>query len=452
MASTDVPEITDKELERRILERTAELVRENELLKKKIDERKTTEEEHRWKEQRLHNLFNTSRDAILLINQESGSILDANPAACRLYEYSPEEFLALKVTDLSAEPEKTEESVRRSISDVPLRLHRKKDGTIFPVEISGGYFEEEGLHLHTAFIRDISERKRIEEEIVMLKQSIDINRDGAYWIDRDGRFVYVNDAACTALGWKREELIGKALFEVNIEATAEGMKATWDQLRARGSFIGESVHRRKDNTEFPVEITTTYVQFAGREFACGFARDISERKTMEAALKESESKFRSYVERSPLAVVVIDETGVVVDVNRAAVRLSGYDRKTVLGRHLWEILPDDDRPMGSDDFVALARKGHYEGRYRIQKKDGSFIWVSAMATVLGNRHFLIYCRDITKQKKAEEALKRYELLSGHSRDIILFLTTDGNILEANTAAEKAYGYTREECGGSRSTT
>ena len=447
MASTDVPEITDKELERRILERTAELVRENELLKKKIDERKTTEEEHRWKEQRLHNLFNTSRDAILLINQESGSILDANPAACRLYEYSPEEFLALKVTDLSAEPEKTEESVRRSISDVPLRLHRKKDGTIFPVEISGGYFEEEGLRLHTAFIRDISERKRIEEEIVMLKHSIDINRDGAYWIDRDGRFVYVNDAACKALGWKREELIGKTLFEVNLEATAEGMKATWDKLRARGSFIGESVHRRKDNTEFPVEITTTYVQFAGREFACGFARDISERKTMEAALKESESKFRSYVERSPLAVVVIDETGVVVDVNRAAVKLSGYDRKTVLGRHLWEILPDDDRPMGSDDFVALARKGHYEGRYRIQKKDGSFIWVSAMATVLGNRHFLIYCRDITKQKKAEEALKRYELLSGHSRDIILFLTTDGNILEANTAAEKAYGYTREELRG-----
>ncbi len=77
-------------------------------------------------EERFRSLFETSRDSILLINQETVQIVGANPAACKLYGYSPEEFVALKATDISAEPEKTEAAVRQSVPEIPFRLHRKK--------------------------------------------------------------------------------------------------------------------------------------------------------------------------------------------------------------------------------------------------------------------------------------------------------------------------------------
>jgi two-component system, cell cycle sensor histidine kinase and response regulator CckA len=119
----------------------------------------------RSSEKRFRSLFETSRDAILLVNQETGRIIAANPAACTLYGYTEEELLSLKTTDVSQEPDRTEDAIGHSVSLVPLRLHRKKDGTVFPVEISGGYFEEDDRHLHTAFIRDITDRNRMEEQL-----------------------------------------------------------------------------------------------------------------------------------------------------------------------------------------------------------------------------------------------------------------------------------------------
>ena len=136
-------------------------------------------------------------------------------------------------------------------------------------------------------VEDITDRKRAEEEVRLLKHSIDVHYDGAYWLDSDIKFVYVNDAGCKALGYKREDLIGKTLYEVNPMASAEGMKEVWAGLRQGGSFSSESVHRRKDGSEFPVEIVTTYVRFDGKEYACGFARDITERRKLENQLLQA---------------------------------------------------------------------------------------------------------------------------------------------------------------------
>jgi PAS domain S-box-containing protein len=115
----------------------------------------------------------------------------------------------------------------------------------------------------------------------MFKHSLDVHRDGSYWMDSDDRFFYVNDAACKAVGYEREELIGQPLTLINPRATPGAMKNVWERLRADGFFSIESVHRRKDGSEFPVEVTSSYVQFGGKEYHCGFARDISERKQQE---------------------------------------------------------------------------------------------------------------------------------------------------------------------------
>ena len=132
-----------------------------------ITERKLTTEALRQSEERFRSLFETSKDSILFINQETAQVLGANPAACSLYGYSSGEFLALKIADISAEPEEAEAAMRQSPSDVPVRLHRKKDGTPFPVEVSESCFTEGALRLKTAFVRDITARRKTEEELFM---------------------------------------------------------------------------------------------------------------------------------------------------------------------------------------------------------------------------------------------------------------------------------------------
>ena len=140
-----------------------------------ITERKRAEEELGESEKRYRSLFEMESDAILLIDNQTGRILEANRAASLLYGYSREELLAQNNTDLSAEPEETQQVTEGNpiVSDnavtIPLRIHRKKDGTEFPVEITGRFFIRDGRPVHIAAIRDITERKQAEEEKAKLE-------------------------------------------------------------------------------------------------------------------------------------------------------------------------------------------------------------------------------------------------------------------------------------------
>lgn len=140
-----------------------------------ITEHIHAEEILRESEAKYRQLFEAESDSIFLIENRSGRILEANSAAEKLYGYSREELLRIKNTDLSAEPEHTEEVTQNTPIDseavvqIPSRLHRKKDGTIFPVEITGRFFEWRGRSVHIAAIRDITERKLAQEAMVRIQ-------------------------------------------------------------------------------------------------------------------------------------------------------------------------------------------------------------------------------------------------------------------------------------------
>ena len=107
-------------------------------------------------------LYDRAPFPIFLIDAETRRILDANPAACALYGYSPEEMRQRTNADMSAEPNRTSAAVDRRLGKVPVRFHRKRDGTVFPVEISATYFTEGEREIHVAFIHDISDRVSLE--------------------------------------------------------------------------------------------------------------------------------------------------------------------------------------------------------------------------------------------------------------------------------------------------
>ncbi len=166
-------------------------------------------------------LFDTQPDAVFIADIEIQQIVDVNPAAVELYGYTAEEMCGLDPIALSAEPEKSARHIREVMADLTKgkkpdldrRLHRRKDGTVFPVEIATGAFHLKGKLMICVMVRDISQRVRMEEalrEIHAQQRAILNNIPDLAWLkDADSRFIAVNEAFGKACGKDPAWLIGK---------------------------------------------------------------------------------------------------------------------------------------------------------------------------------------------------------------------------------------------------
>ena len=144
-----------------------------------ITQRKQIENALRESKELYFQLFEAESDAVVLIENTTSQILEANSAALLLYGYTREEFLSMKNTDVSAEPDETRRVTESTpiivdnIIRIPLRWHRKRDGTVFPVEITGRFFHWKGRDVHIAAIRDITERRQAEEKILEQQKQLE---------------------------------------------------------------------------------------------------------------------------------------------------------------------------------------------------------------------------------------------------------------------------------------
>jgi PAS domain S-box-containing protein len=167
-------------------------------------------------EERYRRVFEVESDALFLVSRSSGRFIDVNTAATRIYGYSREEFLFMNPMAISAEPDQTRQFIASGQTHVPLRWHRKKDGTEFPVEISGSYFETGGDTVHVAAIRDITARIQAE---AALRESESryraIVESQTEFVDRfqpGGILTYVNSALANWFGMQPGELIGRSFY------------------------------------------------------------------------------------------------------------------------------------------------------------------------------------------------------------------------------------------------
>jgi PAS domain S-box-containing protein len=137
----------------------------------------------------------------------------------------------------------------------------------------------------------------VEQALRLTQFSVDYAGDAVFWLCPDGKFTYANVMACKKLGYSREELLSMTVHDIDPNFPAEVWPEHWEELKRRGAFTFESLHRSKDGKDFPVEITVNYLAFEGSEHNCAFARDITERKQAQEALQRAHDELELQVDQ-----------------------------------------------------------------------------------------------------------------------------------------------------------
>lgn len=216
------------------------------------------------------------------------------------------------------------ESIRRK--DRLLRVEyriRRKDGSVkWIADRRQLVYDDGGRLLHVdGLVLDITERKRSEEMLRLIQFTVDRAGDAAYWMDPEGRFLYVNETTCVTLGYSREELLSMSIREINPDFPEDSWRGHWEEIRRRKSFLMETRHRAKDGRIIPVEVTVNYLEFGGKEYNCAFARDITERLR---SRKESERLQEQLLQSQKMEALGILAGGVAHDFNNLLTGILGY--------------------------------------------------------------------------------------------------------------------------------
>ncbi len=227
---------------------------------------------------------------IIILSETSGKIVDANDQACRKYGYTREEILQLNIRDLR--PVHLRRGIQNLLEQIDAEQglvfetqHVRKDGTLIPVEISARQILIDGRKYYQGIIRDISERKHVEESLVKLRKAVDASGDAIFMTDREGIFTFINPEFTQMYGYEPAEVIGKTTPRIlkGGKRTPEEYKTFWQTILTKKAVEWEIVNRAKDGRLLSVEASVNPV-FDEQGNVTGFLaiqRDITDRKHAE---------------------------------------------------------------------------------------------------------------------------------------------------------------------------
>jgi PAS domain S-box-containing protein len=415
---------------------------------------------------RTREVIELSPDAFFQADLDA-RLTDVNQAACRLLGYDRDELIGKTIFDIIPVEDAPRLKAVQAELLVPGQVNRaewiqkRKDGTFVPVEVSSNILPDGRWQ---AFVRDISERKRIERALQESEERFRLTIDeapiGMALVALDGHFVRVNRALCEILGYSSDELTGLTFQAITHPDDLDADLALAGQL-ARGEIpryqLGKR-YNRKDGTIVDILLSGSILRSRDGAplYYIAQMEDVTERKRAEEALRRSESQYRGLIEHMPDGVFAY-RSGRIVYANDAFVRLLGHDdRAAIVGQPIFELLHPDDHPAVADRIRAVQQTGlpATPKEFRMIGRDGSFRSVETVglqAQFEGQSSIVVIVRDLTERKRAEEALRiseaKYSGIVSISADAIISIDDGQRITIFNDGAEKIFGYSKSEAIG-----
>jgi len=283
---------------------------------------------------------------------------------------------------------------------------------------------------------ELQERKQAEKDLLQFRKVMDESSDAIFMIDpQTSHYIDFNKSAYERLGYSREEL--SQLGVTNIAQHITSMEV-WQErvelISKKGGLIFDSIYQRKDGTIFPVEVSARMLDYGDRTILVALARDITERKQMEATLRESEELFRKIFHSSPIAICITTlEEGRLLDANHAYWNITGYTREETIGRNAEELKMWDSFEERVEFVKNLKRKSSlFNPDDHFYHTDGSLKQVISFYELIQigeEQCILSMFYDMSVQKHTLQALQKSEAriraLLEAMPDMIFELSIDG---------------------------
>jgi len=262
-------------------------------------------------------------------------------------------------------------------------------------------------------VQDVTERKKSEAVLEKYRLFSENAHDIVLFVRRDGRILEANAAAVKAYGYTYEELLSLSIYDLRASDIGYHVDEQMNEAYNKG-ILFEALHRRKDGSEFPVEVSSQGRIINGQKVLLSVVRDITERKRIEGALRENEEKFRLVADFTYDWETWLGPGGNIIYISPSCERITGYRSEEFMENPclLAEILSPEDRAV-YEEHLRTHLEAHSEPDmidFRIVTKDGSVRWINHQCqSVFGsNGQWLgrrIGNRDITERKQAEAALQ-----------------------------------------------
>ena len=453
-------------------------------------------------EQRYRRLTDAMTDYVFTVRVANGHVTETihGPRCADITGYSPQEFAANDLLWISIVPPEDRESVKRHVQQIldgqappPLEHRlRRKDGSVrWVLRITSPHLDNDhrlisydgllrditaqkeadialrelNIHLDQSLVERTSELQNSIEQIKLfgkaianLGEGVVITNDHLEW--PDPIIVFVNEAICRITGYTTDELIGQsARILQDPEKNRSALARLRSELSAGRSCSAELVSCRKDGSLYDAEIfiTPLFKTTGRRTNFVAVYRDITERKSAQQTLKESEERLRAILNTAADAIVNIDTCGTITDANPATEQMFGYSQDELIGKNVSMLMGPPHCDQHSDYISRYLETGEPRiigiGREVVGKrKNGSTFPVDlAVSQVDHLGLFSGIIRDITDRKQAEEAFRREHEFSARltntSPTIVLVLDTEGRILRFNPYFEQLTGWQLDEVQG-----
>ncbi len=434
-----------------------------------VTERRRVDEELRASEERFHSAFDNTPIGMAIVDLE-GRYLQVNRTMCEILGYSEEEFLDTTFQEITY-PEDYEKSMayaQRMLREGTERysiekryVHAKGHPVWVFLSVSLVKDPESKSLYHVAQVQDITARKQAEEALreseERYRSLVELSPD-AIVAHSEGEVVYANAAGAELFGMSApEELIGcKALDFVHPDCR-ETVKARIERVLEKGepAPLLEETYIRLDGELLDVEVAGAPVHYLGKPAIQVVLRDITERKRSEEALRASEERYRTVVERTTDGIHIYDfHTKRILETNTALQNMLGYTAEELLGLRIYDLIAHSRETITRNGRRIIEEKSVFLGERRYRRKDGSLAVVETSATVIpyaGEEAVCTIVRDVTERKRVEEELRKSEArnkaILETTPDLIFIYDRNGEYLDIQANYPAKLYLPREELLG-----
>lgn len=400
-----------------------------------ITERKKAEEEITQEKYFTDSIIN-SLPGVFYLYDEKGKFLRWNMDFETVTGYSAAEIATMHPLDFFDTDEKKKLSIKiqrvfeKGMAEVEANFFCKNKNKI-PYYFNGRAINLGGKPCLLGMGIDITELKKVEEQITNIEEQrkliMSAALDAIICIDTSGVVTFWNPQAEKIFGWKESEVKNKLLSSLIIPEPYRKMHemgiANYLQT-GEGPALNVLLELRAINrqgNEFPIELTVLPIKQGEDEFFCAFIRDITGRKKVEHAIKESEEKFRTLIEQAGEGIFLVDLQGNYLEANESASRITGYTIEELKQMNANEIVPTEELTKVPIRLAEIKKGNPVYIERLIRKKDGSIITAEISAKLMANGKVMTIMRDITSRKKAEAEIKeandQLRQLTVHLQDI-----------------------------------